>query len=183
MFPKGRLRCLSVVPGRASRHYSRCSSPRFLRRAAHAGRKRCRHGRSRVRGARGLCVSGPREPDCVRNRVARDGVWPGKLRHVARRDAPSRGRDQLFLWGGGLAPPRYRYTFGRTQAAAVAGSRAGVAPSRAAARRAHVPTGSRCREKFSACAVSRESRAGLHGCCGNAPAAPDARIRDVRVSD
>ena len=71
---------------------------------------------------------------------------------------------------------------GRKQLLSLAG-RAGAAPARAVARRAHVPTRSRCREKLPACAVSREPRAGLHGCRGNAPTAPDARIRDVRVPD
>ena len=55
--------------------------------------------------------------------------------------------------------------------------------SRPAARRAHVSARSCCREEFSTCAVSREPRAGLHSCCGNAPAASDARVCDVRVPD
>ncbi|MFR3877952.1 MAG: hypothetical protein ACLTYW_07170 [Collinsella sp.] len=41
--------------------------------------RRRRHGCAGIGGARGLCVPGSREPDRVRNRVARDGVWPGKL--------------------------------------------------------------------------------------------------------
>ena len=50
-------------------------------------------------------------------------------------------------------------------------------------RRAHVSARSRCREEFSARAVSRESRVGLHGCCGYASTAADARVCDVCVPD
>ena len=69
---------------------------------APAGARR-RHGCAGIGGARGLCVPGSREPDCVRDRVARDGVWPRESGCVARRDAPPCCRDQLFLWSGGLA--------------------------------------------------------------------------------
>ena len=91
--------------------------------------------------------------DEMRRRVAETSYFFGMEDWLHRdTDTLSGGRKQLLSLAAVLA----------------------LRPSRAAARRAHVSAGSCCREKFSACSVSRESRAGLHSSCGDAPAAPDA---------
>ena len=116
VFPKVHLRCLLAVPVRASRRCCRCSSPRSRRRASALVMRACwartlRHGRARVCGARGLRVPGSREPDCVRDRVARDGVWLENLGVSRERCAAVLPRPAISLvWRTGFIaiPIRFR---------------------------------------------------------------------------
>ena len=87
----GKSTLLSLLKPRSRRRYA-------LRRAARAGRARRRHGCAGIGGARGLCVPGSREPDRVRNRVARDGVWPGKL-GLARDEMRRRVAETSYFFG------------------------------------------------------------------------------------
>ena len=129
----------------------------------------------------GLRVPKPRQPDCVRHRLARDGLRPREPRRSRRRDAPARGRDLQFLWHGPMVPCADLRALRRPAADACPRGDARYATAAAFARRADEHARPHSREGLSWPALPREPRARHHRRGGHARAADYGRVRHLRV--